>query len=102
MSTSNPYMMGRFPFGSRRNSAFVIDGIASDNGQNPELNTAVDVNALYNNLAPFYIRAIPHLLLFGCAVGYVLLGALFFQYIDDDLQTRPYREVVKASMLKHY
>ncbi|KAI6190628.1 TWiK family of potassium channels protein 7 [Aphelenchoides bicaudatus] len=91
---NNPYLGRRFSAVGQMRCDDLKDGIRSEMGDESVLDEPVDIAQVYADLDPFYIRAIPHLLLFSCAIGYIFLGALFFQHIDEDLNKKQYKEIV--------
>ncbi|KAI6202012.1 hypothetical protein M3Y96_00903200 [Aphelenchoides besseyi] len=84
-SIANPYFRD-FPAASRKPSVIGHEQAIED--------PVVAVEDIYGDLDPFYIRAIPHVLLFFISAVYVFLGAVFFQAIDAELHAKPYKDIV--------
>ncbi|KAI6229591.1 hypothetical protein M3Y95_00546900 [Aphelenchoides besseyi] len=84
-SIANPYFRD-FPAASRKPSVIGHEQAIED--------PVVAVEDIYGDLDPFYIRAIPHFLLFFVSAVYVFLGAVFFQAIDAELHAKPYKDIV--------
>ncbi|KAI6223775.1 hypothetical protein M3Y99_01431100 [Aphelenchoides fujianensis] len=88
-SIANPYFRS-FPIASRRSSQIGPEQAIQEQVVEPE-----DV---YGDLDParlqFYIRAVPHVVLFLSSAIYIFLGAVFFQQIDADLHQKPYKDIV--------
>ncbi|KAI6199527.1 hypothetical protein M3Y96_00636700 [Aphelenchoides besseyi] len=54
----------------------------------------LDVRRIYDNLDPFYIRAIPHIAMICWTMGYILSGAFVLQKLDAQLANQSYHNVV--------
>jgi len=54
----------------------------------------VDLNSLYKDQDPWFIRAIPHILMLMVSFGYVFLGAFILQQLDPHFAQKPYRTIV--------
>ncbi|KAI6171148.1 Casein kinase II subunit beta [Aphelenchoides bicaudatus] len=57
----------------------------------------VDLNSLYKDQDPWYIRAIPHVLMLVVSFAYVFAGAYILQILDPKLGEKPYRTIVLFS-----
>ncbi|KAI6238813.1 hypothetical protein M3Y99_00638000 [Aphelenchoides fujianensis] len=54
----------------------------------------LDIRRIYDDLDPFYIRAIPHLAMTFFTLTYLFVGAFVLQQLDDGLADRSYHNVV--------
>ncbi|KAI6237498.1 hypothetical protein M3Y95_00271500 [Aphelenchoides besseyi] len=54
----------------------------------------LDIRRIYDDLDPFYIRAIPHIAMISWTMGYILSGAYVLQKLDAQLANQSYHNVV--------